>query len=116
MLQETLGYKMSSIIPREYRDAFVARVRKARTDAGYTQRAVATLLGVDASTYNNYERRAADANASAPDRALLRSLPSSNRLACDRQRNSTKSSSSKITKTESFRGQPEARLIELLRP
>ena len=56
MLQETLGYKMSSIIPREYRDAFVARVRKARTDAGYTQRAVATLLGVDASTYNNYER------------------------------------------------------------
>jgi len=83
MLQETLGYKMSSIIPREYRDAFVARVRKARTDADYTQRAVATLLGVDASTYNNYERRAADANASAPDRALLRSLPSSNRLACD---------------------------------
>src|SRR4026208_218753 len=47
---------MSSTIPREYRDAFVARVRQARTDADYTQRAVATLRGVDASTYNNYER------------------------------------------------------------
>ena len=56
MVQETLSYKMSSTIPREYRDAFVARVRQARTDAGYTQRAVAMLLGVDASTYNNYER------------------------------------------------------------
>jgi transcriptional regulator with XRE-family HTH domain len=56
VLQETLGYKMSSTTPREYRDAFVARVRQARTDAGYTQRAVAMLLGVDASTYNNYER------------------------------------------------------------
>jgi len=47
---------MSSTTPRDYRDAFVARVRQARTDAGYTQRAVAMLLGVDASTYNNYER------------------------------------------------------------
>jgi len=56
VVQETLSYKMSSTIPREYRDAFVARVRQARTDAGYTQRAVAMLLGVDASTYNNYER------------------------------------------------------------
>src|SRR4029453_10485205 len=54
--QETLGHKMSSTTPRKYRDAFVARVRKARTDAGYTQRAVAMLLGVEASTYNNYER------------------------------------------------------------
>jgi DNA-binding XRE family transcriptional regulator len=50
VVQETLSYKMSSTIPREYRDAFVARVRQARTDAGYTQRAVAMLLGVDAST------------------------------------------------------------------
>jgi transcriptional regulator with XRE-family HTH domain len=56
VLQETLGYKMSSTTPRKYRDAFVVRVRQARTDAGYTQRAVAMLLGVDASTYNNYER------------------------------------------------------------
>jgi transcriptional regulator with XRE-family HTH domain len=56
VVQETLSKKMSSTIPREYRDAFVARVRQARTDAGYTQRAVAMLLGVDASTYNNYER------------------------------------------------------------
>jgi transcriptional regulator with XRE-family HTH domain len=56
VLQETLGYKMSSTTTREYRDAFVARVRQARTDAGYTQRAVAILLGVDARTYNNYER------------------------------------------------------------
>jgi transcriptional regulator with XRE-family HTH domain len=56
VLQETLGRKMSSTTPREYRDAFVARVRQARTDAGYTQRAVAMLLGVDARTYNNYER------------------------------------------------------------
>ena len=56
VLQETLDYKMSSTTPREYREAFVARVRQARTDAGYTQRAVAMLLGVDASTYNNYER------------------------------------------------------------
>src|SRR5690242_10422032 len=47
---------MSSTTPRKYRDAFVARVRQARTDAGYTQRAVAMLLGVEASTYNNYER------------------------------------------------------------
>jgi transcriptional regulator with XRE-family HTH domain len=47
---------MSSTTPRNYRDAFVARVRQARTDAGYTQRAVAMLLGLDASTYNNYER------------------------------------------------------------
>jgi len=47
---------MSSTTPRKYRDAFVARVRQARTDAGYTQRAVAMLLDVDASTYNNYER------------------------------------------------------------
>jgi transcriptional regulator with XRE-family HTH domain len=47
---------MSSTIPRKYRYAFVARVRRARTDAGYTQRAVAMLLDVDASTYNNYER------------------------------------------------------------
>jgi len=47
---------MSSTTPRKYRDAFVARVRQARTDAGYTQRAVAMLLGLDASTYNNYER------------------------------------------------------------
>src|SRR5262249_44222343 len=46
---------MSSTTPRKYRDAFVARVRQARTDAGYTQRAVAMLLGLDASTYNNYE-------------------------------------------------------------
>ena len=56
VLQETLGYKMSSTTTREYRDAFVARVRQARTGAGYSQRAVAMLLGVDASTYNNYER------------------------------------------------------------
>jgi transcriptional regulator with XRE-family HTH domain len=47
---------MSSTTPRKYRDAFIARVRQARTDAGYTQRAVAVLLDVDASTYNNYER------------------------------------------------------------
>jgi transcriptional regulator with XRE-family HTH domain len=47
---------MSSTTPRKYRDAFVARVRQTRTDAGYTQRAVAMLLDVDASTYNNYER------------------------------------------------------------
>jgi transcriptional regulator with XRE-family HTH domain len=56
VLQKALGYKMSSTTPREYRDAFVARVRQARTDAGYTQRAVAMLLGVAASTYNDYER------------------------------------------------------------
>jgi transcriptional regulator with XRE-family HTH domain len=56
VLQEASGYKMSSTTPREYRDAFVTRVRQARTNAGYTQRAVAMLLGVDASTYNNYER------------------------------------------------------------
>ena len=47
---------MSSITPRKYRDAFIARVRQARTDAGYTQRAVAMILDVAASTYNNYER------------------------------------------------------------
>jgi transcriptional regulator with XRE-family HTH domain len=47
---------MSSTTPRKYRDAFVARVRQARTDAGYTQRAVAMFLDVEASTYNNYER------------------------------------------------------------
>jgi transcriptional regulator with XRE-family HTH domain len=47
---------MSSTTPRKYRDSFIARVRQARTDAGYTQRAVAMLLDVDPSTYNNYER------------------------------------------------------------
>jgi len=35
----------------------ICRASKAgRIDADYTQRAVATLRGVDASTYNNYER------------------------------------------------------------
>src|SRR5262249_30186542 len=47
---------MSSTTPRKYRDAFVARVKQARTEAGYTQRAVALLLRVKVSTYNNYER------------------------------------------------------------
>ena len=100
---------MSSTIPRKYRDAFVARVKKARTDAGYTQRAVAMLLGVEKSTYNNYEL------GRGKEPPLLRPLPSSNGVACDRQRNPTKSRSSKTTKTEaavkSLRRRPEARRL-----
>src|SRR6185369_3494618 len=87
---------MSSTTPLEYRDAFVARVRQAgsmrtmlnvplQRSAAWTQ-VLTTTMSVET------RQRAADGNASAPDRALLRSLPSSNRLACDRQRNSTKSS------------------------
>src|SRR5262249_46452988 len=55
------------------------------------------------------------AHAAAPNRTLLRPLPSSDRLAYDRQRHSTKSSSPKTTKTEaavkSLRVQPETCLI-----
>src|SRR6187200_598420 len=86
---------MSSTTPLEYRDAFVARVRQAgsmRTILNVPLQRSAAWTQVLTATMSVDEERAADGNVSAPDRALLRSLPSSNRLACDRQRNSTKSS------------------------
>jgi DNA-binding XRE family transcriptional regulator len=47
------------VTPREYRAAFAARVRQARTAARYPVDEMALLLGVTRDTYNKYEGRGA---------------------------------------------------------
>ena len=38
-----------------YHETFAQKLAKARTDAGYTQRAVAEMLGISKSTIASYE-------------------------------------------------------------
>jgi DNA-binding XRE family transcriptional regulator len=47
------------VTPREYRAAFAARVRQARTAARYPVDEMALLLGVTRDTYTKYEGRRA---------------------------------------------------------
>jgi DNA-binding XRE family transcriptional regulator len=47
------------VTPREYRAAFAARVRQARTAARYPVDEMALPLGVTRDTYNKYEGRGA---------------------------------------------------------
>jgi DNA-binding XRE family transcriptional regulator len=47
------------VTPREYRAAFAARVRQARTAARYPIDEMALVLGVTRDTYNKYEGRGA---------------------------------------------------------
>lgn len=47
------------VTPREYRAAFAARVRQARTVARYPVDEMALLLGVTRDTYTKYEGRGA---------------------------------------------------------
>ena len=45
------------VTPRQYRAAFAARVRQARTAARYPINEMALLLGVTRDTYTKYEGR-----------------------------------------------------------
>ena len=47
------------VTPRQYRAAFAARVRQARTAARYPVNEMALLLGVTRDTYTKYEGRGA---------------------------------------------------------
>jgi len=47
------------VTPQEYRAAFAARVRQARTAARYPLEEMALLLGVTRDTYTKYEGRGA---------------------------------------------------------
>ena len=51
--------KRRRVTPREYRAAFAARVRQARTVARYPVDEMALLLGVTRDTYTKYEGRGA---------------------------------------------------------
>jgi DNA-binding XRE family transcriptional regulator len=51
--------KRRRVTPRQYRAAFAARVRQARTKARYPEDEMALLLGVTRDTYAKYEGRGA---------------------------------------------------------
>jgi transcriptional regulator with XRE-family HTH domain len=112
-----LSLQMSSTTPRKYRDAFVGRVKTARTDAGYTQRAVAMLLGVEKSTYNNYERgRGKEPPTLMPlhliERFCVLCQVPMDWLVTGKEMRRTRGprTQQKQTAVKSLRGRPEARL------
>jgi DNA-binding XRE family transcriptional regulator len=51
--------KTRRVTPKQYRAAFAARVRQARTVARYPIHEMALLLGVTRDTYTKYEGRGA---------------------------------------------------------